>query len=1292
MGTARPKSHEASPLTALEERVFREGETDSLMYNIFNDESVLKIYDSEDGEAPQAGHSRRLDNMIDKYGNRLGLRSKRLVRIVGHRKGPSGSAATPERALGTPSLGTSGRHSGHKRAGAYGSSSTASSSPMPGRLELESQNSGLVADVRAGGGVAKRRIRGHKRGLRGARLASISGEAAGSMQTPGESESFDATYSAGGSTSTILHRRRASDGGDKAGSMRGWRRWRGVLSRRKRSKSRQGGLARISHLEAALEAPPASQQQQQQQRQSHGGSNEAEKETERQRGPVHNAAHKAWAKIIEFVMPGGHNRFGQRDERSYRESIGFLVAFALASVAFIMWGTLVPKALCSTDQTFTLDDIEQRRFVAANGIVSDFVLARGGFGSTMRGYAGYDISSVFPMIGQYSPETMAQLSPSTASMLTKCATSQNAVNGFLQSWRENSTLFTGPAGDFPELCPFPQAPQTTGAACQVAFFPQFASSKVGVVKINRTEVKTKHSSPLTSWVVLDDMVYDVSQYVKYATSMIVVNGTVDSGRELRNESMFLPKELTQLFMDKAGSDITDDFEALDIDSVLYKQCLASLFLRGTTVTTKSPLACANTNIVAWVTFGLYFVVLLARMATAEVYARVRARRAVAAAAEAEAEKEAGARVPSVLVVVPCSSENIETLTGTLQSVARSAHADTHKLLWIVNDGDEEVLSSIQRIVAHSGRTSDAKFYGAYGVDGGGFGAARVFGGFYECGRRRIPYVVAAKDARQGCVDSLMMVLNLFRLAGARGEVSAPTIFLEEEVEARMAQLGRPASSIDYCLLLDARAQLDPLALTQFVARMERHSDIAALSGSLYPVGRPASLPHVLYSFAFHLQHFVAPICDSLSGATCPMDQLFCMYRVRLESGERCLGDDELVASMDGLMKGSVRFRHRTWPGNDCLLVPRIVRRFPHLRWAFEPNGRAEVALPALVATAFDPYERQWFRTRLVTLFDIVRGRVRRRALPVMLARLLFPFMVPAATCMLYLEIVISMFGDSPAIVVSELTAGFLAAAFLLLLLSRRWLLALCFLAYSAVALPFYYVWIPVTSFFSMNRVWYPPNQLPAAGAAVAPDNLEEIKLNYLRRFGPAHNGSRRSLSSQASSPHPAAFDNGDASSDSETEAIDHPHTDALGLSMPVSRHHAVATPLSPRSISVGSALMADTRTVLRQLLTDHRSVEPESAEFYALCEQVLRVLIPRYPKSSVSELAMAVNCAVDEVLPKNPSGASPVSPRSDAFEQPFAHPQSPFMYSITSKFSQKPSRYSGRPVSVIIEESDTEPQ
>ncbi|KAJ2212884.1 hypothetical protein EV179_004285 [Coemansia sp. RSA 487] len=1175
--------------------------------------------------------------------------------------------------------------------------------------------------------------------------------------------------------------------------------------------------------------------------------------TAKRTGPFSNAVHKFWAKATEFVMPGGYNRFGARDESSYTEWIGFLIAFALASVAFIMWGTLVPKALCSTDQTFTIDDVQSRRFVAANGIVSDFLLSQNPFGHTMRGYVGYDISSVFPMLGQLSPDTRSTLSSTVASMLEKCISDEDTVANFMELWMSNSTLYRGPLEDFPELCPFPQSPQSSGARCMVSSWSQFESSKVGMLKINGSEINQRHASPATSWVIIDDMVYDVSLYVQYATDPIVHNGTVDSSRQLRNDSMFLPKPLTQLFIDKPGTDITKDFRDLDIDTVLYQQCMDNLFFRGTTQATKTPFACANTNIVAWVTFGLYFLVLFSRMVIAEIYGRVRTRKAVLAMntyegklaaadasnignirssdsavdarsnsnaqdvrdsgsnisvrpddgqqqyrandpnADAESSKESqpmphngdekpmrnglsfspsvmhtpserhleagvsggtgdGHGIAKCLIVVPCFQESLETLTRTLQGIARSIHADSHKILWVINDGDSETLSNIMQILAHSGHVSDPKFYGAYGVDVGGvYGSARVYSGFYECGRHRIPYIVTAKDIYQGRVDTLMMMLNFFRsmrqlqqqrVGDEANEADqhqlepqsgSQTIFLEEEVEACLTALGHPPATVDYCMMIDGGVQVDPLALTQFVARMDRNSGIIALSGSLYPVGQPTTLLHVLQFFEFYLRHFVSPICESLSHVTCPLNQLFTIYRVNLASGEPCLGDDELVASMDSLMKSSVRYRHRTWPGNDCLLVPRMTRRFLQYHWSFEPNARAEFEFVANKMVAFDPYERQWFRTRLVTLIDIARGGLRKRTWPIMFAHLIFPFVAPAATCMLYLEIVISLFGDNPAIVVSELTAGFVAATLLLFLVCGKWRLAIYFTVYSVIALPFYHVWIPVTSFFSMNRIWYPPEQLEAQAVAAEaqiqpPENFEAMKDSYMRRFSSARgNSHKRNNSSQSSTgvgtnsrqkqrPTPANYadrpgmEDHDGSSDSEPELVEYPHDplgrsyrayegteNGLGLSM-VSPKQQEAPPMQPINLAnvvVSDALMAETQTVLQRVLRDYpQGIEPESTEFYVVCERVLKALILAYPSSSVAELAVSVDRAIDKALKGTARESTDPTTRDVRKPAPPA-PLAAAGYNGISgmrKFTKKNSYgwNSGRPVSVIMEESDIE--
>ncbi|KAJ2785225.1 hypothetical protein H4R18_000676 [Coemansia javaensis] len=1381
------RSYEASPLTPLEERVFQGLGGRPQAYSILDDASVLHVLDdagvgaaASPAALPPDGahaHGRLIDNVIDRYGNRIASRSRRLARIVAHHRkaGSGGPPADPNHhhyyqqqhpppplSPAPPAAAVHARHRGSSSSTAAGARSVASTSPPLGRVQ-GGRWGGLVTKIRHHPLVASRARRKHP-------LAQATPLAAATVS----SGSFDYVggASVSGSTSAILQR-----GRNRSASAGGWAppgrraRWTAGLLRRP-------AVAGAVHGGPGTgDGPPV-----------HGAAPPSEKPS---------LAHRIWAAVFNFVMPGGHNRFGMRDERSYTESIGFLLAFAMASVAFSMWGTLVPKAVCSTDQTFTAADVARRKFVSANGVVSDFTLSRSSFGHAMRGYAGYDISPIFPLLGQLAPDTYAGLPSAAASILSKCVSSQDAVAGFLATWAANSTLYQGPPATFPERCPFPQAPQAGGAQCMTNYWPQFPSSKVGMLIVDADEVAARHASPTASWVIIDSIVYDVSLYVTHATDQIVTNGTVESKRELRKDNMFLPEALTQLFLDKPGADISSEFRKLGIDTVLYKQCMADLFMRGTTLPTKSPFACANTNIVAWITFGVYFLVLFSRMATAEIYARVRARKAVLTVVPAPAaggddgddggdsdggggnsdvvggrEKrppgpapdsdspahrrlwglwqrvrggkgqpapaderrlEAGRRrrgrhggsagtvgtsgtggtsgsgsgrsQARCLVVVPCFRESTETLTRALQGIARSTHADSHTFLWVINDGSAEVLGNILRILAHSGHTSDLKFYGAYSVGssvgstGDSYGSARVYAGYYECGRHRIPYVVVAKEAYQGRVDSLMIVLNFFRslAANARPQGPAPgaqpqTIFLEEEIEARMALLGHPPAAIDYCLLIEGCVQIDPLAITQFVARMEASPETIALSGSLYPAGRPASLLQILQFFEFYLRHFVSPICESLSNVTCPLNQLFTVYRVRLDSGARCLGDDDLVASMDQLMKSSVRYRHRTWPGNDCLLVPRLVRVFPDRRWAFEPNARAEVELAAHVIAAVDPYERQWFRTRLVTLFDILRGRMLKRTLPIMLAHLLLPFVVPAATCMLYLEIVISMFGDSPAIVVSELTAAFLAVTVLLLLGSGKWQMAIYFLVYSAIALPFYCVWIPVTSFFSMNRVWYQPEQIAARRATAAahvrpPENFEEIKSSYLRRFRPSRRHShRRSGSSQSSTASVRlAAENADASSDSEPEIVEHPpgsprrgyHPSAGGLGLGLGLGLSIPGPGDSRTAPAAqpspNLLAADARTTLRRLLHDAgaRPVEPESAEFYSLCEQALRVLIPKHPGSTGAELAVAVNCAADEIL------CPPPQPRA---------------YHPVQASARKPSGYfgSGRPVSVIMEESDAE--
>ncbi|KAJ2353948.1 hypothetical protein GGF43_003371, partial [Coemansia sp. RSA 2618] len=158
------RSHEASPLTPLEERVFQ-GANETRAYNVFDDDSVLKMCDDDaDRAASEDVHSHgwRIDNVIDRYGDRIASRSKRLARIVAHRKGSGArgvSAALP--------LVPGARRGVHHRSSVNGSSSTAgtasaASSPMPARPELVDPAVNRVQES-MGGLVSKARLRMHAR-------------------------------------------------------------------------------------------------------------------------------------------------------------------------------------------------------------------------------------------------------------------------------------------------------------------------------------------------------------------------------------------------------------------------------------------------------------------------------------------------------------------------------------------------------------------------------------------------------------------------------------------------------------------------------------------------------------------------------------------------------------------------------------------------------------------------------------------------------------------------------------------------------------------------------------------------------------------------------------------------------------------------------------------------------------------------------------------------------------------------------------------------------------------------
>lgn len=115
-------------------------------------------------------------------------------------------------------------------------------------------------------------------------------------------------------------------------------------------------------------------------------------------------------------------------------------------------------------------------------------------------------------------------------------------------------------------------------------------------------------------------------------------------------------------------------------------------------------------------------------------------------------------------------------------------------------------------------------------------------------------------------------------------------------------------------------------------------------------------------------------------------------------------------------------------------------------------------------------------------------------------------------------------------------------------------------------------------------------------------------------------------------------------------------------------------------VVVGEGLAAETRRALQRVLAEYhpQRVEPESKEFYVVCERALMTLIQVFPQVSVPELAVAVDRTIDELLSTSSSASRGFVPL------PVVAPYQ--THKFTKQGSGSGYMGTGRPVSVILEE------
>ncbi|KAJ1916956.1 hypothetical protein H4219_003481 [Mycoemilia scoparia] len=848
---------------------------------------------------------------------------------------------------------------------------------------------------------------------------------------------------------------------------------------------------------------------------------------------------RTWVAVMNFVFPGGVNRFGNRDKSAtgLATEVIFMIVFMLATVIFTLWASLVPKALCSTNYTFTPDDIWNRRFVSANGIVSDFHLSHSTLSREMDQYLGYDVSTLFP---RYQGLMDSNMDPVLKSAADKCDLNMTAASDWAKAWVVDNPSYTA-VDDELVLCPLPQDPKRSKALCLDQHWKSFLNNQVGWVQMNSESIKKEHGHITSGWVILHDSVYDVSEYLQHATTPIIINGTVTADYKVRNDTMFLPYWLTTMLMRGVGTDITDEFDKEVNDKMGCEYVLEGLFYRGTTQKSRTAFACANTNIVAWLTFGLYFLSVFICIFSSECYVWNRKRKMRKLVKEGEQDTEHSQTTldnaekdplddittepaadtesqPICAVVIPCFNEAHDDLSSTIRSVAYSSYPDQKTLIVIISDGIPQTHQSLLQITANPGLCEEAKMYGCCGNGPAGtstsYSFAKVYSGFYEYSCNRVPYIIIAKEAFQGRTDSIMLFLNFVRVFGSletngssqnsdKGlyvtEDHQRHVFLDEELESHLIELQCKPKDIELLLFMEPTMQIEREAIQRFVARMSSNPKLISVSGTLLALNPRRSILRFIQNYTTYLEHYIQPAWCAFTGTLPILHQSFTMYRVK-DREHNYIGDPRLVSELNSLLPRTLHNKHIQCSGGDGYIIQKIGKLFGPRAWGFEPTSRAGIMYPIGQLHDFDSRARQRFKTEMhIAIESFSIYHIWRWGMILLVLHIAFPFFSPAASVMLYLELVIACFHNTPAIVVTEIIAAIVGSMVVLFLLLRRWSTPLYMFIYAVLGIPIYFIWTPLSSFLTMNRVWVPPDQLKASNEAAS--KLAEAFVKHHARHG-----------------------------------------------------------------------------------------------------------------------------------------------------------------------------------------------
>jgi chitin synthase len=337
----------------------------------------------------------------------------------------------------------------------------------------------------------------------------------------------------------------------------------------------------------------------------------------------------------------------------------------------------------------------------------------------------------------------------------------------------------------------------------------------------------------------------------------------------------------------------------------------------------------------------------------------------------------------VLILIPCYSEDEESLKRSIHSVVNLEYDNRKKIMVIIADGNvtgrgnkistPELLKTILGIK----KSAQSNMYQSVSSEGSEMNKAEIYFGHYKTESFPLPYIFIAKvgcshdpndSGNRGKRDSQLILLKFF----SRINYKYPLNPLELEIYRGFYEiLEINPLQIEFILMVDADTELFCDALNRLLACCIHDSKVIGICGETRIRNEKTSWVTMIQIYEYFISHHMSKSFESLFGCVTCLPGCFCMYRLKnISDNQPLLIHRDLIDEYSQTNVHTLHQKNLLSLGEDRYLTTLALKHFPNYRTKFTPDAVCRTVVPETWPVLLSQ-RRRWINSTIHNLFELL---------------------------------------------------------------------------------------------------------------------------------------------------------------------------------------------------------------------------------------------------------------------------------------------------------------------------------